>query len=352
MKKIVLFGTILLFGLNSCSNKENVYVPENIDGEFTFYKSSDLKENISFIFSPNNKDIKVKFEAFVVNDVLYSTLSFSEKFSSWNVLSKFKNEIKDNNFTENMYLAVKTEANTIKQNLPYEKIRNIDNILDAIPEKLFNKVSREEYYKDSSLSLFYHLGSLKSAKRSFENRTTHCDCSFYANSFDEKSPFFCEEDKPINATSVLNIVKDITENKKFAGKIFNASKTINYLEKNKDKFLSASKIDRLIKDEFMLFLDEKITQKELRSLLPKKEYNNLEIQAFNTMTNSEIIGGDFPYDPSCLIYGARQGSDCGCCSNYSGPCYFCSVVCYAHDHACTECGWYCGWKCVPGPCKN
>ncbi|GET46050.1 hypothetical protein [Capnocytophaga felis] len=350
MRKIsFLIGIILTLGISSCAREDNVYMPESVDGEFTFYKSSDLEESTSFVFSPKNKNIRVKFEAFIKDDILHSTLFFRDNSSSWNKLSNFKSKIRNDDFIESIYSDVKIEGNSIKKNLDYEKIRNIDNILDAIPEKLFEEVSREEYYKESTLSLFYHLSSIKSAKRSFENKTNDCNCSFYANSFDEKSPFFCEEDKPINATSALILIKDLSESKRFAGKKFDADKTLNYLEHNKNRYLPASKIDRLVKDEFILFLDSKLTRKELQSILPKNSLNNLKTMRFQTVANSKN-DRKFPYDPFCLLLGVWEGSDCGCCSNYRGPCFWCSPACLLHDVSCVNCDWWCGWKCVPGPC--
>ena len=69
-----------------------------------------------------------------------------------------------------------------------------------------------------------------------------------------------------------------------------------------------------------------------------------------TKTPSEYDG--WPIDPTCWLYGARAGSDCGCCGNYSGPCYGCSPACYLHDKSCETCepSWYCLSGCVPGPC--
>jgi hypothetical protein len=52
-----------------------------------------------------------------------------------------------------------------------------------------------------------------------------------------------------------------------------------------------------------------------------------------------------------FCFGLR-GSDCGCCGNYSGPCWYCDVICLAHDIACQNCSpsWFCLPGCVAGPC--
>ena len=42
------------------------------------------------------------------------------------------------------------------------------------------------------------------------------------------------------------------------------------------------------------------------------------------------------------------GRDHGCCGNYAGQCYYCSLGCYLHDRACTQCQyWHCGPACRP-----
>lgn len=49
-----------------------------------------------------------------------------------------------------------------------------------------------------------------------------------------------------------------------------------------------------------------------------------------------------------------RGGQCGCCGNYSGPCYYWSEVCLAHDYACQSCSprWFCFSGCKPTSCKN
>ena len=48
-----------------------------------------------------------------------------------------------------------------------------------------------------------------------------------------------------------------------------------------------------------------------------------------------------------------QGGECGCCMNYSGPCYYWNEICLAHDMACQRCqhSW-CFSGCVPSSCSG
>lgn len=49
-----------------------------------------------------------------------------------------------------------------------------------------------------------------------------------------------------------------------------------------------------------------------------------------------------------------QGGQCGCCGNYSGPCYYWSKICLLHDYQCQTCTprWYCLSGCVPSSCSG
>ena len=48
-----------------------------------------------------------------------------------------------------------------------------------------------------------------------------------------------------------------------------------------------------------------------------------------------------------------QGGQCGCCANYSGPCFYWSSICLAHDMLCQQCQhWWCFAGCVPSSCTG
>jgi hypothetical protein len=49
-----------------------------------------------------------------------------------------------------------------------------------------------------------------------------------------------------------------------------------------------------------------------------------------------------------------QGSDCGCCGNYQGPCYFWHPICLLHDYMCQNCKprWFCFSGCIPSDCSG
>ena len=57
---------------------------------------------------------------------------------------------------------------------------------------------------------------------------------------------------------------------------------------------------------------------------------------------------EFEGDESPLLFRWPQGSDHGCCGNYSGPCWYWHPICWVHDKMCTDCTP--AWFCLPG-CK-
>jgi hypothetical protein len=52
--------------------------------------------------------------------------------------------------------------------------------------------------------------------------------------------------------------------------------------------------------------------------------------------------------------GFPQGTECGCCGNYVGPCAYWSTLCLVHDYTCQNCRpwWYCFRGCKPTSCSG
>lgn len=49
--------------------------------------------------------------------------------------------------------------------------------------------------------------------------------------------------------------------------------------------------------------------------------------------------------PGFLDCWFGNGSDIGCCGNYSGCCWYAHTLCFYHDLECLECD---HWHCLPG----
>ena len=334
----IFFSAMLFISCNS--SEDEVQLPKEVDGNLTILEKNMSEgttslSTLTFDFTTSESEV-VQFNATVENNELRSTLKFKNATSNWQTVSNFKVNLNDNEYKQKMNDIIVSEATTLKNNFDYETIKKVENIIDIIPEKLFDVLQRDEYYNETSLSVFYHLAAFKSSKRSVDKNTGSCNCGVYKDSQNDKTPFFCSEDILVSADEAYDFFLKVTNEKSFAGKHFNPEKTLLYLKGKEGKLLSASKIDKVFRDEFNNFWNKKLTTNERNEILVE--------QGVDTSDSK------YPYDPSCYLYGVDSGHDCGCCGNYSGGCWLCSWVCYLHDRACTNCGWGCGWACVPGPC--
>lgn len=350
---LVLLCNMLLF--NSCNpDTAQIEVPVEITGnleilEQNFLQKKDNSGELSFVFYVDGADQAIKMESSIQNSQLESSIAFKDKNSEWEVLNTFTLNLLNENFRENMNLEVEEKAKILKMKYDEGKIDRLDNILDELPKLLFKELGRDKYFNESTLSVFYHLAVFKTAKRSYDRNIKDCNCGDLDTYIYEESPFFCAEDKIVSADEVYALIKSLSQERKFAGNKFNPIISLNYLESKSGELISASTIDKILRDEFENFWNKELSTDERRKVI--NENYTLSMVKSNVSANSEDPGY-LPYDPSCLLFGARTGGECGCCGNYSGPCYYCSVVCYTHDQTCETCTprWYCFSGCVPGSC--
>lgn len=360
MKNLMKFFVITLltigtFIFNSCSENDEIHIPPEISGELNIKEKSNFsKANganpLIYTFKVNNTNQIIGIESSIQNNHLNSTLKIQNGNSKWTELTSFSINIADKAYKQKTNLIIEDKANLLKKKYDYKKIRDIENILDNLPEILFNQLGEQQYFKETTLSIFYHLGIFKSAMRSYENNTINCNCETFESYIKEESPFFCAEDKAVSADEVFNLVKKISDEREFAGKKFIPKKTLAYLKSKSGEYLSVSKADKILKDEFKYFWNNSLSEKDIRT----KIFHNhtLSKEATLVMTTDSKGMEKLPYDPTCLLYGADQGSDCGCCGNYSGSCWKCLLECYIHDQTCETCtpSWYCFSGCVSGSC--
>jgi hypothetical protein len=78
--------------------------------------------------------------------------------------------------------------------------------------------------------------------------------------------------------------------------------------------------------------------------MSSSEIENLLRIYFENPNNKDKIGRPF--------MGWPRGSDCGCCGNYNGPCFYWAIACLIHDYQCQTCTprWYCLSGCVASKC--
>jgi hypothetical protein len=353
MKNVyLLLSLISVVLLTNCTEEyESTVTFQDVNGKIKIIDNNTLnrneQNNYSFIFQKNDNSQILKFEA-IQNEKSLISKMFLKRNETWMPISELKiNTLK--NSQKIMNSAVIDLANSLKKRFDKEQIVSIVSIIENIPKLLYDKLDNEDYYQNDNLAIFYHTGAFKSVWRSYENNSENCQCGIYESSLDGKSPFFCAEDKPVRAEVAFEFIENISTTKRYFGKKFTPRKTYDYLDNFSGEIISLSTVDIILRNEFKEFWLEDLSESERASLISARNERKVSSSNLNSISR-ENINKLRPWDPECYLYGADQGGDCGCCNNYSGPCYFCHLGCYMHDQACEDCGWGCGPTCVSGPC--
>lgn len=318
---------------------------------------------IVMIFKDSISTSEVKIESLVKDSILTSLLSFKLK-NNWVKVNNFKIDLKNALYREKMTFLVKKMAQVLKDSFNVSELAEISDMLDAVPELLFGRLSRVNYYKESSQALFYHMGVVNSARRAILNDSKDCDCGIDINYITEKAPFTCLEDKYIDSDNVLRTVLTLKE-RKIYGKSVDGQKALYYLKQNSGKPISLSKITLILNSELKHFWENELTEKQRIALIGEQiqkytKSHEKTIQAISpNLVSEECIAVDeisslgfanmsSPIPANCILMGVYMGFQCGCCGNYLSTCKCCSSICLMHDIACIDCGWLCGPDCVSG----
>ena len=274
---------------------------------------------------------------------LKSVLYANTNGKQWTQINEVVLDLSKENYKETVNFAIEDLANSLKEKYDAKTVAEYDRILNELPELLYEGVGGEDYSKNSTvLSFFYHLSTIKSAKRAYAMDLDNCNCNTYPSYLGDESPFLCLEDNPISTNEILNFIKEKIMKVDYSGRQFIPTKTIKYLKQSKKEYLPVSDIDLIIRKEFNDFWTNTLTKTQrARKLLETGTINSL---------NEKNIHLFIP----CYTIGVLYGSDCGCCGNYSTYCLLCSLACLYHDRACQTCIplWKCLWGCIPSVCKN
>ena len=347
-----VLAVLCCIAVSSCSQQDyDIQIPERGYGDMNLLNKNLTKDlnsssNLSFEYQISDANEYIKYNVYVENNQLHSKLSYKQNDAKWVDISEIDFNFKKVNYKNGMNDIVEKHAETLKKKLDIAIINRVGNILEGLPEILYKKLGRNEYNNELTLSIFYHLAAFNTSIRAYEDKSKDCQCGVNNSYLSGESPFFCAEDVMVSADEAYDLIKERSIIKKSEGYEFNPKSLLQYLSNESGEFVSASKLDRLLKHEFGSYF-KKLNKKE-RLRIRNDYYQSSNI--IMTKTPSEYDG--WPIDPTCWLYGARAGSDCGCCGNYSGPCYGCSPACYLHDKSCETCepSWYCLSGCVPGPC--
>ena len=354
-KEIFLLVSALLccIVLESCNMQDyDIQVPERVFGRLNILQKDltiDVKErsSLSFEYQVTGAREQVKLETKIANNRYYSALLYKSEESGWMEASVIDIDFQEVIDKKNMNIIVEKHAKTLKKKFDVKTVNRIADILEGLPELLYNELGRKEYNNESSLSVFYHLAAFNTARRAYERRWSgDCQCELNQSYFNGESPFYCAEDVMVSADWAYEFISEKSTVKRSEGYHFDPKKILKYLNNESGKLISVSKIDKLLREELDYFW-RNINAKE------KQQINNKNFTLAMVpmvITRSEYNG--WPIDPECWLYGVHGGGDCGCCGNYEGACWWCELLCYIHDHTCETCepSWYCLSGCFPCPC--
>jgi hypothetical protein len=206
-----------------------------------------------------------------------------------------------------------------------DKLLNQNNLVisdndEELMEKLILKIKAKEPQlaeSDLAKSIFFHVAIIKTVNRAMVSNSNTCDCSPFPLYFINQSPFLCQEDLSYDVNKLLvKLENDSTE--------------------------ISSKYDEETIQKLNTYLRTKSTETDI---IPFEE---LYVELGNGVSSNEFVNviDDHIETAWCLL---GQGSDLGCCGNYSGCCWYWSIHCLAHDLACLNCEprWFCFDGCVP-----
>lgn len=252
----------------------------------------------------------------------------------------------------------------------------LDNMLDSFA---VNK-NRDTLLKIENQGLFIVNSLIKSAKRQIKNKQNGY-IAFFKNHFNGSFPqiytasFYNENTKSTTSseteTPTPMTLEDwktffreevpLSSNTTYEG--FNRGLSPYLL--NEDIYVNIAQLNQKIKDDpsrggilFQPLLQKihkpAISLQEL--LLSFRDFYREDLEKGFLLAQKEgkiPQAVSFPEDIDelgrfCFFGGGLQGSDHGCCGNYSGCCAFWHPICRIHDELCTRCDhWYCLWGCVP-----
>ena len=306
----ILFLTVLFIGcdttepyLSSMSN-----IPKEINGSLKTIKNvlpKNGEKQLSIEFTSNDGKYVLRIQSLQENGHLQSKLIYKEKDDPWKELSFIDIDLTSKNYKQQMNSLVERQANQLRAKYKISKLQKPALILSKIPEKLFNKLSREEYYNELAQAALYHWGILKSAQRAEESKSADCHCGKLDTYITGESPFFCSEDIMLRADKIYDVIYQLSQERRFSGKRFIPKQTFEFLRGKRGEVVSASTVDRIFKKEFHHFWNKTLTKRD----------RNLVLKEAGPRSSNQL-----PLDPECFLYNVRSGRDCGCCDNYPGPC--------------------------------
>jgi hypothetical protein len=257
----------------SCDRQDfDIQIPERVFERLNILEK-DLSfkarngSSLSFDYRVTNAKEQIKFDASIEKDRLHSVLSYKKDDFGWVEVSNFDIDFQEVIDKKNMNFIVEKHAKTLKRKFDVKTVGRIADILEGLPELLFNELDQKEYMDESTLSIFYHLAAFNTARRAYESRqSADCQCEINHKYLSGKSPFFCVEDLIVSADWAYNLIVEKSKIKKSQGHQFNPETLLTYLSKESGKVVSVYKLDKLLRNELVSFW-RKLNEKERQKIL-------------------------------------------------------------------------------------
>ena len=221
MKKtsfLFIFAAIAAFMLINFSCKRDKIespFPQDVKGILYVKKNSFQNgETVLIKFSDTISGKNVKIETSVKDSILKSTL-FLQDDKTWVEVSTFNLSLESQDYRRKMNSLVKEKATTLKNKFELSKLAEISNILDAVPDILYNKIGRKDFINESVSSIFYHMGVVNTARRASENNSEDCHCTINPTYIMGDAPFACAQDRFISPETALKIATKISNGRNF-----------------------------------------------------------------------------------------------------------------------------------------
>lgn len=211
-------------------------------------------------------------------------------------------------------------------NFPFS---NVIQSFEAMGKAIINNKAINKNYLISN-TVYIHNAIFQTGYRS-KNLSTGCNCTPFSLYFTGKSEFWCLEDIRYSPSELLSYFD-----------------SINYQWTTRDTEAKNFLLKRRASTE--LTLDSLYYVLEPRGHLLTKiaiiyERNN---SGESLKYNNDLVSSTKNSLSEEALNRLLQGTDLGCCGNYSGVCWYSSLLCLAHDLACLKCDkWHCGPACQP-----
>ena len=175
---------------------------------------------------------------------------------------------------------------------------------DDFIEELKSRSNGNYFYDFRYKGFNFPYSIMKMMNRAVQTNKNNCSCRTPGVYFEDNAAFMCTQD--------IILKTDVVES------FYNNLDTVVF----KDSIIG---VEPMLLVELSKVNSTYITYEELAqiiSLLP-------DGSSGEDPTSLAFLG-------LCGLFGV-QGSDIGCCANYSGPCWYCHVVCFTHDLLCVCC---------------